>query len=131
MLEFLVENPPVAIVAKEWLMESNQDIPANTNNTICKTVNPTYICQSFDALSLIRGNTLSAIGPGTSALNRCTARAPNLGKKTMNKTMIPMPPSQWVRLRHSNKLLGRNSTLSMTLAPVVVRPETASNNPSM
>ena len=48
----------------------------------------------------------------------------------MVMTMMPMPPSQWVRLRQKRRLSGRPSIAVRTLAPVVVNPDRASNRQS-
>ena len=41
-----------------------------------------------------------------------------------------MPPSQWLRERHSRSSGGSDSTASITVAPVVVKPEADSKNAS-
>ena len=43
------------------------------------------------------------------------------------KTTTPKPPMKWVLLRQKRRLRGRASTLSSMLEPVVVKPETLSN----
>ena len=45
----------------------------------------------------------------------------------MTRTMIPMPPSQWVRERQNRIPWGRASMSANTVAPVVVSPDMASN----
>ena len=42
-------------------------------------------------------------------------------------TRIPMPPIQWVKLRHIRVAWDRSSTLGTMLDPVVVKPDTISN----
>lgn len=44
--------------------------------------------------------------------------------------MMPMPPSQWVRLRHMRIPRGTRSISVRTEAPVVVKPETDSKKAS-
>ena len=41
-----------------------------------------------------------------------------------------MPPSQWVKERQNSCPMGRPSTALSTVAPVVVKPEVASNRQS-
>ena len=40
--EFLVLNPPVATVLKEWFTASKKDIPASMSNNVSSTASPTY-----------------------------------------------------------------------------------------
>ena len=46
------------------------------------------------------------------------------------KTSTPIPPIQWVKLRHMSMHLGIASTSLRILAPVVVKPDTVSNRAS-
>jgi hypothetical protein len=79
---------------------------------------------------LMRGNSLSAEGPGTSARKSCMAPAPRRGRKATERTIIPIPPNQWVRLRQNKIPMGLSSMELKTVAPVVVMPETDSNTAS-
>jgi len=45
-------------------------------------------------------------------------------------TSIPIPPTQWVKDLQKRIPLGKASTLSMTVAPVVEKPDTDSNKAS-
>ena len=45
-------------------------------------------------------------------------------------TMMPRPPNQWVRDRHSKMPCGMISKSGMTVAPVPDKPEMHSNTPS-
>ena len=47
-----------------------------------------------------------------------------------DSTIIPMPPSQWVRLLQKSNPRGTISMLIKTEAPVVVNPETDSKKAS-
>ena len=47
------------------------------------------------------------------------------------KTITPIPPIQWVKLRHIRLHLASGSTALRILAPVVVNPETVSKRASM
>ncbi len=49
----------------------------------------------------------------------------------MERTMIPMPPSHWVRLRQRRTPFGSPSTALKMLEPVVVKPETLSKKASV
>jgi len=86
---------------------------------------------SWRAVSTRRGRTLSATGPGTSALNSCMPPMPSSGRMAMVNRMIPMPPTHWVKERHSNRARGQLSSPVTTVEPVVVKPETDSNTASM
>ena len=44
----------------------------------------------------------------------------------MARTMIPIPPSQWVKERQNRIPCGRDSMSENTVAPVVVSPDMAS-----
>src|SRR5690554_2235486 len=46
------------------------------------------------------------------------------------KTRMPMPPTHWRKDRQNKIPLGSTSTSLITVAPVVVRPETASKKAS-
>ena len=49
------------------------------------------------------------------------------GITSSRKTTTPRPPMKWVELRQKSRLLGIASTLSRIVAPVVVYPDTLSN----
>ncbi len=55
---------------------------------------------------------------------------PSIGRIAMAKTMIPMPPSHWVRARQSSRERGAPSMCSITVEPVVVKPATDSKRAS-
>ncbi len=48
------------------------------------------------------------------------------GRMTMARPMMPMPPIHWMVERHNRIDGGSLSRPDSTVAPVVVRPETAS-----
>ena len=49
----------------------------------------------------------------------------------MVKNTIPKPPIHWVRDRQKRMPCGKPSTLSITVAPVVVSPDIVSKNASV
>ena len=56
---------------------------------------------------------------------------PTSGRTASRNTRMPMPPIQWEKQRHMLVQWLSASTLTTTLAPVVVKPETISNSASM
>jgi hypothetical protein len=89
-----------------------------------------YVNQRTLAVSLILGIILKVTGPGTSARKIRLAPTPNCESRATKKTMIPIPPSQCVRLLQKRIPLGSPSTFEKILAPVVVNPETVSKKAS-
>ena len=73
---------------------------------------------------------LSGIGLGTSALYNCIPPTPKKGKMAMDKTMMPMPPSHWMKLRQSSSPRLKPSMSVKIDDPVVVNPETDSKKAS-
>ncbi len=53
------------------------------------------------------------------------------GMMSKRKTTTPRPPMKCVEDRQKSRLLGRDSTLERIVAPVVVKPETLSNQAFM
>jgi len=78
------------------------------------------------AVWVIRGVTFSSVGPGASAKNICLPATENWGRIATNKTIIPIPPSHWVRLRQKKKDFEYREKSVRIVAPVVVIPETDS-----
>ena len=77
-------------------------------------------------MSLNFGVSLSADGPGDSALNKFIPPVPKSGRIVIVKTIIPIPPSHCVvdlqtRSDLSTELISVNIVL-----PVVVNPDTVS-----
>ena len=68
--------------------------------------------------------------PGISDRNRCRAPTPIWGRMAMKSTMIPMPPSQWVKLRQKSRLFGDPSISVRIDEPVVVKPDMLSKKAS-
>ena len=66
------------------------------------------------------------MGPVVSARRRNIAPRPNWGKSAIKMTMIPMPPIQFVKLRHRSRLRGKTSRLGINVAPVPESPDTDS-----
>ena len=69
-------------------------------------------------------------GPGLSARIRLIFFPPLSGRIAIMKTSTPIPPIQWVKLLQKRIQRGTTSTFVRTLDPVVVNPDTASNNAS-
>jgi len=78
----------------------------------------------------MRGASLSLVGPATSAWKSCMPPICSMGRMASPRTMIPMPPSQWVRARQKLMLGGMTSTSMMILDPVVVKPDMDSKKAS-
>ena len=81
-------------------------------------------------MSPILGTILLRVGPGLSARTRWEVRPPILGSRARVSTSTPMPPIQWVKLRQNMIPWGAPSKWVVTVAPVVVKPDTASKNAS-
>ncbi len=69
---------------------------------------------------------LSFIGVGVSALNSCRPPTPSIGNTATTSTITPMPPIQCISVRQILMEAGSSSSPDSTVAPVAVRPETAS-----
>ena len=80
------------------------------------------------AVSLILGVIFSDEGPGYSKLNIFSPDTPSKGNNAIVKITIPKPPNHCKNERHKSILLGIFSMSVKIVAPVVVTPETASNN---
>ena len=80
----------------------------------------------------ILGTSFPTEGPGLSARIRCRVKPCPFcpGATASRKTNIPMPPSQWVKLRQKSSPLLMASTSVRMEAPVVVKPETVSKKQS-
>ena len=73
------------------------------------------------------GTNFSTEGPGLSAFIRNMTFPPRRGKTANTNTNTPMPPIQCVKLLQNRQHLDRASTSLRMEAPVVVKPEMASN----
>ena len=78
----------------------------------------------------MRLTSLPAVGPGTSARIRCIPWPSVMGRMAITNTSTPMPPTQWVKLRHIRQPRLMASTSWRMLAPVVVKPDTVSKKAS-
>ena len=88
--------------------------------------------QSALAVWVIRGVSFeSFMGPVISARKSCMPPTPSMGNTAMARTMMPMPPNHWSCWRYNKMERGRSSSPSMTVAPVVVKPERDSNTASV
>ncbi len=74
----------------------------------------------------MRGASLSNSGPGDSFSISERPPAESRGRIARASTMMPMPPSHWVRLRQKRMARPWLEMSLMTLAPVVVNPLMAS-----
>ena len=79
------------------------------------------------AVIWVLATSLPTVGPGTSARMMYIDCALPAGSIASAKTSTPMPPIQWVKLRHIFRLIGKDSTSGTSVEPVVVNPETVSN----
>ena len=64
--------------------------------------------------------------PDTSERNNCIPPTPNIGKMATAKIIMPKPPNQLSKCRQKFKDGASVSKLAIIVAPVVVKPETAS-----
>ena len=53
------------------------------------------------------------------------------GRIAIAMTMIPTPPSHWIRARHKRMLCGMVSSPTSTVEPVVVTPDIVSKKASV
>ena len=86
------------------------------------------------AVVFILGTSFPTLGPGLSARRRCMVNPCLLSAveaTAKRNTSTPIPPTQWVKLRQYKMLLDRLSTSGRMDAPVVVKPDTVSNNASI
>ena len=72
----------------------------------------------------------SLAGPVLSARYNCIPPMPSMGRIATANTIMPIPPNHCSCCRYSNSDRGRSSRPAITVAPVVVRPDTDSNNAS-
>ena len=82
------------------------------------------------AVYLAFGTSLSASGPGTSALIKCIESSSSRDVSTITKTRTPIPPIQCVRLLQKDIPIGRDSISVNIVEPVVVKPDTVSKKAS-
>ena len=81
-------------------------------------------------MSRMRGTSLLAVGPGTSARMSTMERFSDMGRIAITNTSTPMPPTQCEKLRQNSTPRGSDSTSLRIDAPVVVKPDTISNSAS-
>ena len=99
-------------------------------NITSAAVNTKYIAYKILAVYLAFGTSLSASGPGTSALIKCIESSSSRDVSTITKTRTPIPPIQCVRLLQKDIPIGRTSISVNIVEPVVVKPDTVSKNAS-
>ena len=131
MESFLMPNPPVPAVPMAVQRLSKRGIPPSSKNPTHKTVSRIYSRYKMVADSLVLGTSLVTLGPGLSARRRLKLYPPlPMGTTASRNTRIPIPPSQWVKLRQNSIPRLSPSTLVRMEAPVVVKPEMTSNSAS-
>ena len=101
------------------------------SSRVSRSVSSRYTFQSVLAVWRMRGVILSGVGPGISALYNWVPPMPVMGRMARERTMMPMPPSQWLRLRQNSRPRGRSSTRTRMEAPVVVNPDMLSKKASV
>ena len=132
MLASWVEKPPREKADMAWHTASNQPMPAHFKPMQVSRVKLRYTSQRRLAVCEMRGAILLSLSmPGISALNSCVPPTPNMGRMATARTMMPMPPSQFIMCRQKLSDGASVSRLDMTVAPVVVRPLTASKKASV
>ena len=92
-----------------------------------------YKIYKIPAVLLILGTSFATFGPGLSARSKCIVKPsfrPLTGTTASKNTRTPMPPTQWLKLLQYSIPFERPSTFDKIDAPVVVKPDTISNNPS-
>ena len=82
------------------------------------------------AVCFILGTNFPTLEPELSALRRCILLPPAIGIIAIIKTITPIPPIQWEKLRHISIHFDKSSTLVKIDAPVVVNPDTISKTAS-
>ena len=70
------------------------------------------------------------VGPVVSEFAMSWPLIPNTGRRAVMNTIIPIPPSQWVKERQNSIERGRTSISVSMEAPVVVNPEQLSKKAS-
>jgi len=86
-----------------------------------------YTLHSPLAVSVMRGVSLvSFIGPLVSARNSWLPPTPSSGRIATASTRMPMPPIHCRKQRQTFSDGGSASSPTITVPPVVVRPDTAS-----
>ena len=124
------EKPPVPAVPNAVHTASNTGMPPNSSSTISTTVMTEYTPYSSFAVERMRGTSLPATGPGTSARMSTMERLSDIGTTAITNTSTPMPPTQCEKLRQNSTPCGSVSTCGRIDAPVVVKPEIISNSAS-
>ena len=102
-------------------------MPPAQKASVHSTENTAYTPHRPLAVSVMRGVSLvSLIGPAASALKSWLPPTPSNGSTATAKIRMPMPPIHCKNVRHMFTDKGSASKPVSTVAPVVVRPETAS-----
>ena len=105
-------------------------MPATKYAVAISTVKPRYTAHSRRAVSRTRGVRRSPVGPGASASSRLMPPEPTVGSTATTNTMTPIPPIHCVIDRQKSRPFDVASMSAVTVAPVVVNPDIASNKAS-
>ena len=129
-----LEKPPSDITEKAWATASKRFMagsrpvqPRVARTSTATAVSATYSRHSRRAVSRIVALSFSiSVGPASSRSNRCRPPIRIRGSTATASTMIPIPPSQWLSWRQNSIERSSASTSASTVAPLAVKPETAS-----
>ena len=94
-------------------------MPPNISSMARTTVKIIYSRYSLREVSEKCGVILSSVGPGVSRLAIIIPSTPMDGIMAVANTIIPMPPSQWLKERQNRMDFGRASMSLRMDAPVV------------
>ena len=128
MLVFRGEKPPVAMVAKEWVIASNKFMPQKSKAIVSSSVSPMYTMDKIFNVVLALYRKFSRAREDISDRYKTIPAMPIDGNTESTNKMIPMPPSQCVADRQNNNPKGNASIFVRIVEPVVVYPETLSKN---
>ena len=121
------DSPPRLTVVNMCISASMGAMPAAQKARPQAMENTAYTPHRPLAVSVMRGVSLvSLIGPAASARNSWLPPTPSSGSTATARIRIPMPPSHCRKVRQTLIDCGRSSSPTSTVAPEVVRPETAS-----
>ena len=127
MEEFLVLNPPVATVLNEWFTASKKDMPARFSSRVSVAASATYTNAMTWTVLTERNLYPSLESEESSILVRRIRKGLASGIIRSRKTTTPNPPMKCVEDLQNNRPFGRLSTSVKIVEPVVVYPDTLSN----
>ncbi|MOA13338.1 hypothetical protein D3C78_1333870 [compost metagenome] len=121
------ESPPRLTVVNMCINASMGAMPPAQKARPQARENTPYTPHRPLAVSVMRGVSLvSLMGPAASARNSWLPPTPSSGSTATARIRMPMPPSHCRKVRQTLTDIGRLSSPVSTVAPDVVRPETAS-----